>query len=392
MELTSTVIGARGLLTDLGAEHGVVYVTGLPGAEAWKVTVGLRRSAHGTFWPAMLALRSHPDPERFTEVTSKAIRKLCVIDKQSGVRPLDRLLAVAVATATLGPGVAHRLNTEWVPRRRGGGEPAFSRLVAMIYAEAVAADLPPRHVVAAVWSRSLEGVNDWIRDARQHGALGRDTRAFRPKRAKFVPLDLHETVADQGQPSAHVDTTSYGAWITHVPGSPGWQFRVELRWDKDRSARCRGLVIEPAARGLDLRINAQTIASLPLAEVIEHGREAGQHGPTVISVARLIVGPLKRDRGREHSRLVAQVYRFALSQGVPPLQVICAVWNRPYKNHQDQPDKTVSTWTRKAREDGFLPEDVKWSPRLLRRPRPRGRPLPKLSNPGKPSLDAPAAD
>jgi hypothetical protein len=86
VELTSTVIGARGLLADLGAEHGAVHVSGLPGAEAWKVTVGLRRSAHGTFWPAMLALRSHPDPERFTEVTSKAIRKLLLGVKVSAVR------------------------------------------------------------------------------------------------------------------------------------------------------------------------------------------------------------------------------------------------------------------------------------------------------------------
>lgn len=359
MELTSTLVGERGRLASLGAEHGEVCLLGVPGAEQWEVTVGLRRSAHGVFWPAMLAVRSRP--EEFTEVTARAVRKLWVSD--NGNRPLDRLLAVTVAGATLGFNVARDLNADWTKRRRGGDSLAFSRLVAMIYTEAVASGLPPRRVVAAVWGRTLECADDWISEARRHRTLGLDPRAFRPGRPRFAVLDLAvpRPEALRSRSSSGVFATSYGARIPHVPGYPGWRCRVELLWGKDkkdgedRRVRCRGLVIEPAERGLDVVVNSGLLGSLPIADMIAHGRAVGQ-GASLVSMARLLTGPLHTSRGDEHARQVAAVYQLALSQGCPPRKLISEVWN--------QPSRTVGTWIRKARDMGVLPEDMRWSPAL----------------------------
>lgn len=362
MEVTSTLIGERGFSATVGAEHGAVRLHGVPGAEAREVTVGLRRSAYGVFWPAMLAVRSGPG--KFTAVTDRAVRRLCVPDK-NGDRPLDRALAVAVAKATLGSRAAHNLDTGWTRRRRGGGSTAFSRLVAMIYNEAVAVGLPPRPVVAAVWGRSLDCVDNWVSEARRHRALGRDPLAFRPGRPRFRPLNLTDprSAGHRERLSAQARASGAGAIITHVPGFFEWRFRVELRWAKDGSARCRGVVIEPAEAEFDVVITPRIVAELPLTEVISHGREIGT-GNLLVPMARMITGPLHTNRGREHARQVTAVYRFALEQGVPPLPLISNVWDRDIR--------TARTWTSNARRMGILPAHVLWSSALRwpRRPTP----------------------
>lgn len=90
---------------------------------------------------------------------------------------------------------------------------------------------------------------------------------------------------------------------------------------------------------------------MPLEDVFARGLAALQ-GNGYLLMARAVVGDPSHSRDLEHLRQVTAAYRFALTQGQPPLPLICTLWNVHYK--------TAASWTSKARRTGVLTE--RWKP------------------------------
>ncbi|MFF1680758.1 hypothetical protein ACFVYG_32560 [Streptomyces sp. NPDC058256] len=346
MRVAVTRYGQTAASQQPGAEAGHAAVSGLEGAPQ-TVIVGLRRTEHGIHRPAALHQPvSHPRPGA---VTPKAVRAV----------DWERVLAIATAAATLSTHAAEQLDASWRRRPRGGSRD-FCLLVASVYAHAVAHRLPPRQVIAAVWGRGVDTVDNWLAEARRRQVLGHDPLAGRPGR-RTAP-DRHGPAPpprpDRQRPSSQGSVGTGGAVLRDLPGCPDWAFRIEPGLDRG-TVFVGGWAIEPDithAGGWRAHLTATTLAAVSLDDVFARGLAALQ-GNAHLLMARGIVGEPGRVRGPEHLRQVTDAYLFALEQEQPPLPLICALWNVSYK--------TAASWTSRARRAGVLTARYK--------PLPRGR-------------------
>jgi len=308
--------------------------------------VGLRRTEHGIYRPAAVRLRvPGAGPGAVTPRAARAV-------------DWERVLAIATAAATCSTRTAEQLDAGWMQRPRGGSH-AFSLLVALLYAQAVAHRLPPRHVIAAVWGRGVDMVDNWLAEARRRQVLGRDPLAGRPGRRtdpdRRGPLPPPRPPGRLPSSSGSVGTRA--VTLEDLPGWPDWTFRIEPGF-RQGIVFARGWAIEPDithAAGWRTHLTAKTLAAMPLDDVFARGLAALQ-GNTYLVMDRAVVGEPGRGRGAEHLRQVTGAYRFALAQEQPPLPLICVLWSVSYK--------TAASWTSKARRAGVLTARYKPLPRL----------------------------
>lgn len=329
----------------LGAEAGHAEISGLDRHPEAVFTVGLRRTEHGIHRPA--ALRLHVPDARPGTVTPRAVRSV----------DWERVLAIATTAATLSPHAAEELDAGWIRRPRGGNRD-FCLLVASVYVHAVAHRLPPRHVIAAVWGRGVDTVDNWLAEARRRQVLGHDPLSSRhsprtdPDRRGVAPRPR----SPRQLPSSQSTVGTHGAALRDLPGCPDWSFRVEPGV-RQGNVFVRGWAIEPDithASGWRTHLTAKALAATPFDDVFARGLAALQ-GNLYLTMARSVVGEPVRTRGPVHVRQVTDAYLFALAQEQPPLPLICALWNVSYK--------TAASWTSKARRAGVLTARYKPLPR-----------------------------
>lgn len=305
------------------------------------------------------------------------------------------MLAVASTAANLGPELARELDRSWSRRPRGGGE-SHSRMVAEVYEAAVRRGFPPRHVVAAVWSRSLGCVDNWLREARKHKVLGVVAQASRPGRDEPAEEAPRRPVHQPSEASPHVDATSQGARVGGVAGFEEWEFHVRF---SRRDHHVCALTMESARPASPHHLTPKGVGAMPISQILRLVVPSVDYAEDIctydlrphLETARLVAGPLgARKRGEQHLRQVAKLYGFALSQRkmvrdkktgrwrpkapLPPLKLMRAVWGVEAVSYS-----TASRWTMRARAAGVLSEDLRWSPRLD--PRTVGRPLKRTSAP-----------
>lgn len=319
-----------------GAEAGHAEISGLHRARKAVFTVGLRRTEHGIQRPAALRLHvlgAHPGT-----VTPRAVRAV----------DWERVLAIATSAATFSPHAAEQLDACWMKRPRGGNRD-FCLLVASVYAHAVAHRLPPRQVIAAVWGRGVDTVDNWLAEARQRQVLGHDPLSSR--HGPCTDPDRHGVApplrSPRQLPSSECTVGTHGAALRDLPGCPDWSFRVEPGV-RQGSMFVRAWAVEPDithAGGWRSHLTAKVLAAMPFEDVFARALAALQ-GDLYLAMARIAVGEPVRSRGAVHLRQVTDAYLFALAQEQPPLPVICALWNVSYK--------TAASWTSKAREEGVL--------------------------------------
>jgi hypothetical protein len=329
-----------------GAEAGHAEISELAGVpKAVVFTVGLRRTGHGIHRPA--ALRLHVPGAGAGAVTPRAARAV----------DWERVLAVATAAATCSTRTAVHLDAGWMRRPRGGSHD-FCLLVASVYTSAVALRLPPRHVIAAVWGRGVDTVDNWLSEARRQ-VLGHDPLAGRPSRRtdpdRRGPLPPPRPPGRL--PSSPGSVGTRAVMLGDLPGWPDWTFRIEPGF-RQGVVFARGWAIEPDithAAGWRTHLTAKTVAAAPLDDVFARGL-AALRGNAYLVTARAVVGEPGRARGAEHLRQVTDAYLFALAQEQPPLPLICALWDVSYK--------TAASWTSKARRAGVLTARYKPLPRL----------------------------
>ncbi|GHE72114.1 MULTISPECIES: hypothetical protein [Streptomyces] len=338
-----------------GAEAGRVEISGLEGARTAVFTVGLRRSEHDIHRPAALRLRV--PGARPGRVTPRAVRAV----------DWERVLAIATVAATVSTRAAEQLDAGWTRRPRGGSRD-FCLLVAAVYAHAVARHLPPRHVIAAVWGKGVDTVDNWLAEARRRQVLGQDPLSSRhgprtePDRRGVIPLPR----PPRQPPSSQTTVGTNGATLRDLPDCPDWSFRIEPG-AREGNVFVRGWAIQPDithAGGWRTHLTAKALAAAPLDDVFARGLAALQ-GNLYLATARGVVGEPVRTRGPDHLRQVTDAYLFALAQEQPPLPLICTLWNVSYR--------TASSWTSKARRAGVLTARYKPLPdRWGRSSRPEG--------------------
>jgi transposase-like protein len=136
-----------------------------------------------------------------------------------------------------------------------------------------------------------------------------------------------------------------GVTVRALPGWDGWVFRLAPRPDPDgqRSVVAALELIAPLGESIDIK----TFKRVPIGTLLQlatdpsaavHAHAAG----LVPDAAELRA----RSYSPEHLDAVAAVYRYAVSQGVPPRAVLAELF--------DVVDKTVDRWLRRAREHGLL--------------------------------------
>lgn len=347
MQVTVTRYGWTAAGEQPGAEAGHAEISGLAGVAEAVVTVGLRRTGQGVHRPAALRLHVPGPGPGFGTVTPRAARAV----------DWERVLAVATAAATCSTRTAEHLDDGWIRRPRGGSH-AFCLLVASVYTRAVALRLPPRHVIAAVWGRGVDTVDNWLAEARRRQVLGHDPLAGRPSRRtdpdRRGPLPPPRPPGRP--PSSHGSVGTRAVMLGDLPGWPDWSFRIEPGFRRGL-VFARGWAIEPDithAAGWRSHLTAKTVAAIPFDDVFARGL-AALRGNAYLVTARAVVGELGRGRGAEHLRQVTDAYHFALAQEQPPLPLICALWDVSYK--------TAASWTSKARTAGVLTARYKPLPR-----------------------------
>jgi hypothetical protein len=267
-------------------------------------------------------------------------------------------VAVAVCAGTFGPEIARRFDSGWCARPRGGSD-AFSQQVALVYKAAVEHRVPPRHAVAAVWSRGLDAVDGWLAEARQRGALGHDTLARRRGRDGTVPLSsdipLPRPTGSASLPSFGLDLVNSGVWVRDLPECPDWKFRLGLQ-ERNGTWAAVNFTMAPDltyAEGWTSFLTAGAVRAAPLDSAFGLCF-ASVRGDHIAAAARVALGHPSRDRGTGHLQQVARVYQMALALGVPPLHLVGDLWPGGYP--------TVSGWTTQARREGLLPDDARWRP------------------------------
>ncbi|QOV33100.1 hypothetical protein IM697_22795 [Streptomyces ferrugineus] len=348
MRVSVTRYGEASASEQPGAEAGHAEISGLGRARKAVFTVGLRRTEHGIHRPA--AVRLHVPGAGPGTVTPRSLRAV----------DWERVLAIATTAATLSTHAAEELDAGWMRRPRGGSRD-FCLLVASVYAHAVAHRLPPRHVIAAVWGRGVDTVDNWLAQARRRQVLGHDPLSSRhsprtaPDRRGVAPPPRSPHRPASSQTTVGTD----GAALRDLPGCPDWSFLVEPGF-REGSLFVRAWSIEPDithADGWRTHLTAKALAAAPFDDVFARALAALQ-GNLYLTTARGVVGEPVRTRGPTHLRQVTDTYLFALAQEQPPLPLICALWNVSYK--------TAASWTSKARRAGVLTARYKPLPRNRR--------------------------
>jgi hypothetical protein len=134
-----------------------------------------------------------------------------------------------------------------------------------------------------------------------------------------------------------------GSTIRSLPGWEGWTFDVTPGTVAGIPAVTAIKVTAPEGEP----VTAGKFKRIPVALLI---RLAVDRSPHVAGVAARVAPDPARLRARpgspEHLAAVVTLYRFALSQSVPPRDAIAA--------HFDVSTKTVDRWLSRARESGVL--------------------------------------
>jgi hypothetical protein len=138
-----------------------------------------------------------------------------------------------------------------------------------------------------------------------------------------------------------VTAGEHGVTVRSLPGWSGWTFRLIPRPTGDGTA-VRGIeVVAPEGQA----ITPDRFRRVPIGTLLRFVTDPWPHVTAV--VANLVPDPRSiRAYSPEHLEAVATIYRFAVSQGVPPRRAIA--------DHFGVADKTVDRWLPRARERGLL--------------------------------------
>jgi Helix-turn-helix domain len=138
-----------------------------------------------------------------------------------------------------------------------------------------------------------------------------------------------------------VTAGEHGVTVRSLPGWEGWVFRLMPRLT-DGGTEVGGVeVVAPDGQA----ITPDRFRRVPVGTLLRFVTDPWPHVTAV--AANLAPNPhALTTYSQEHLDAVAIIYRFAVSQGVPPRRTIA--------EHFDIADKTVDRWLRRARERGLL--------------------------------------
>jgi hypothetical protein len=132
-----------------------------------------------------------------------------------------------------------------------------------------------------------------------------------------------------------------GISVRSLPGWSGWEFRLIPRRVGGRPAVGAIEVIAP----VDTAINPDRLRRVPFGTLAKLATDSWPHVTAV--AANLAPEPRAlRAYSSEHLNAVVTIYRYAISQGVPPRRVLA--------EHFGVSDKTVDRWLRRARQKYLL--------------------------------------